>query len=276
MGKKENTRFFCSSHYGTFRRGKMADISGPRSPEHDPGVVGPQTNGQGARFDTTFTPGKIFVGGLVSETSEADLKHYFNVYGEVVDVVVMRDKITGNGRGFGFVTFADMEVAKKVAAQKHEVRGRTVEAKIAVPRGEQIGGGGGGKSGGVCKIFVGGLAPDLNDTEFRGYFDTYGSIVDAKVMVDPKTQRSRGFGFVTFDRPEPVDEIMHRSDHIIKGKEVEVKRAVPRSVELPGGGGAPGGGGRGGPMMGRDSSRDGGGGGGWGGGPDRVCVCVCA
>ena len=36
---------------------------------------------------------KIFVGGLASETSEADLKEYFGVYGELTDIVVMRGDI---------------------------------------------------------------------------------------------------------------------------------------------------------------------------------------
>jgi len=103
---------------------------GPQSPQHDPGMTagGPSKNDgePPARFDTTFTPGKIFVGGLASETSEEDLKEYFSVYGALTDVVVMRDKMTGNGRGFGFVTFQDRNVAERVVAQKHEIRGRTV------------------------------------------------------------------------------------------------------------------------------------------------------
>mmetsp|Transcript_21874 Transcript_21874/g.34281 ORF Transcript_21874/g.34281 Transcript_21874/m.34281 type:complete len:80 (+) Transcript_21874:158-397(+) len=51
--------------------------------------------------------GKVFIGGLASETVESDLKDYFGAYGELTDVVVMRDKMSGKGRGFGFVTFAD-------------------------------------------------------------------------------------------------------------------------------------------------------------------------
>jgi len=86
-----------------------AAASGPRSPEHDPSAGGPSKNEAPFRYDTTLTAGKIFVGGLASETSEADVKEYFGVYGTLTDVVVMKDKVTGNGRGFGFVTFEDIK-----------------------------------------------------------------------------------------------------------------------------------------------------------------------
>ncbi len=60
----------------------------------------------------------------------------------------------------------------------------------------------------------------MDDRDFRQYFDAFGSIVDCQIMLDHNTQRSRGFGFVTYDSPGPVDDIMQRRDHSIKGKEV--------------------------------------------------------
>lgn len=77
------------------------------------------------------------------------------------------------------------------------------------------------------KIFVGGLAPTVMMSEFRKYFETFGGVVDAVVMFDRQTQRSRGFGFVTFQEDSVVHEIMMGS-HEINGKMVEVKRAEPK------------------------------------------------
>ena len=77
------------------------------------------------------------------------------------------------------------------------------------------------------KIFVGGLAPTVMMAEFRKYFENFGGVVDAVVMFDRHTQRSRGFGFVTFQEDSVVHRIM-RSTHEINGKIVEVKRAEPK------------------------------------------------
>jgi RNA recognition motif-containing protein len=49
------------------------------------------------------------------------------------------------------------------------------------------------------KVFVGGLAPTVTETELREYFEAYGPVKEAIVMYDRQTNRSRGFGFVTFD-----------------------------------------------------------------------------
>lgn len=49
------------------------------------------------------------------------------------------------------------------------------------------------------KIFVGGLATSVTEDAFRDYFQKFGNVTDAVVMMDRNTQRSRGFGFITFD-----------------------------------------------------------------------------
>ncbi|PIC36606.1 hypothetical protein B9Z55_015534 [Caenorhabditis nigoni] len=48
------------------------------------------------------------------------------------------------------------------------------------------------------KLFIGGLNMDTNKEQLREYFTQFGPVVDTVVMKDNATQRSRGFGFVTF------------------------------------------------------------------------------
>ena len=60
---------------------------------------------------------KVFIGGLPHTITEADLKKFFSDYGELEDYVVMVDRMTGKPRGFGFVTFAQVESVDKVMAQ---------------------------------------------------------------------------------------------------------------------------------------------------------------
>lgn len=224
--------------------------------------------------DGNDNPGKLFVGGLAWETTEEKLKEYFEAYGEVVEAPIMKDKVTQRPRGFGFVVFKDAAVAESVAAEKHTIDGRQVEAKVAVPRGtnsapsRQQGGpsrGFGDANTKTKKIFVGGLAPTTDEANFREYFEQFGSIEDVVVMYDQTTQRPRGFGFVTFESEEAVDRVFTIGDmHELQEKKVEIKRAVPKD-SMPAG--SPRGGGRGGGRgMGGGGRGMGGGGRGMGGG----------
>lgn len=70
--------------------------------------------------------GKLFIGGISWDTNEERLKEYFGAYGEVVEAIIMKDRITGRARGFGFVVFADPAVAERVIKDKHNIDGRMV------------------------------------------------------------------------------------------------------------------------------------------------------
>nr|GMC48553.1 heterogeneous nuclear ribonucleoprotein 1 [Ipomoea batatas]GME16916.1 heterogeneous nuclear ribonucleoprotein 1 [Ipomoea batatas] len=181
--------------------------------------------------------GKLFIGGISWDTTEENLKEYFSTYGEVLEAVIMRDRSTGRARGFGFIVFADPAVADRVITEKHNIDGRMVEAKKAVPRDDQStmdrnsnslqGSPGPGRT---RKIFVGGLASTVTEGDFKKYFEQFGIITDAVVMYDHNTQRPRGFGFITYDSEDAVDKVLLKTFHQLNGKMVEVKRAVPKEL----------------------------------------------
>ncbi|CAH1405307.1 unnamed protein product [Nezara viridula] len=79
------------------------------------------------------------------------------------------------------------------------------------------------------KIFIGGLDYRTTDESLQKHFEQWGSIVDVVVMKDPKTKRSRGFGFITYSHGHMVDEAQSHRPHRIDGRTVETKRAVPRN-----------------------------------------------
>jgi RNA-binding protein Musashi len=60
---------------------------------------------------------RIFVGGLDYTLRESDIRHYFERYGSVRDVQLMRDPNTGASRGFGFITFNEEHVAEKLITE---------------------------------------------------------------------------------------------------------------------------------------------------------------
>lgn len=82
------------------------------------------------------------------------------------------------------------------------------------------------------KIFVGGLPSTLTEDEFREYFQDYGNVTDVVIMYDPNTGRQRGFGFITFNTEDAVDRVLQKTFHELKGKLVEVKRALPKDTVI--------------------------------------------
>ncbi|CAA0837198.1 RNA-binding (RRM/RBD/RNP motifs) family protein [Striga hermonthica] len=78
---------------------------------------------------------KIFVGGLPSTITESDFKKYFGQFGTITDVVVMYDHNTQRPRGFGFITYDSEEPVDRVLVKTfHELNGKMVEVKRAVPK----------------------------------------------------------------------------------------------------------------------------------------------
>jgi RNA-binding protein Musashi len=70
----------------------------------------------------------------------------------------------------------------------------------------------------------------VTETDFRKYFEQFGTITDVVVMYDHNTQRPRGFGFITYDSEDAVDKALFKTFHELNGKMVEVKRAVPKEL----------------------------------------------
>ncbi|KAK1669305.1 hypothetical protein QYE76_057464 [Lolium multiflorum] len=112
------------------------------------------------------------------------------------------------------------------------------------------------------KLFVGGLSYSTDEGTLRDAFSHYGEVVDAKIIIDRDTGRSRGFGFITYAADEHASSaIMALDGKDLHGRNIRVSPATERTSGFRdggfgGGGGDYGGGGYGG----------GGGGGGYGGG----------
>jgi cold-inducible RNA-binding protein len=91
---------------------------------------------------------KLYVGNLPYQTTESDLQTLFEGAGTVASINVVRDRATGQARGFAFVEMGDAESARSAIQQldRHEYGGRSLtvnEAKPMEPRGNGGGGFGG-------------------------------------------------------------------------------------------------------------------------------------
>ena len=96
---------------------------------------------------------KLYVGNLPYQTTETDLQTLFESAGPVANINIVRDRATGQARGFAFVEMSDAEGAQRAISEldRHEYGGRNLtvnEARPMTPRGNGGGGGGRGFGGG--------------------------------------------------------------------------------------------------------------------------------
>lgn len=111
------------------------------------------------------------------------------------------------------------------------------------------------------KLFVGGLSWGTTDEGLQGAFSRFGEIVEAKVIMDRDTGRSRGFGFVTFANDEgAATAVTEMNGSELDGRTIKVNEAEDRGFKPGAGGGGGGGRGRGGYKGGSRGGRGGGGG----------------
>lgn len=93
------------------------------------------------------------------------------------------------------------------------------------------------------KLFVGGLSWDTNDQGLHDAFATFGQVIEAKVINDRDTGRSRGFGFVTLADAGAAENAIREMDGAsLDGRSIRVNEAQDRRGGGGGGGGFRGGG----------------------------------
>ncbi|XP_040097554.1 heterogeneous nuclear ribonucleoproteins A2/B1-like [Oryx dammah] len=80
----------------------------------------------------------------------------------------------------------------------------------------------------IRKLFIGGLSSETTEESLKNYYQQWGELTDYVVIRGLASQKSRGFGFVTFSSVAEVDAAMAARPHSIDGRVVDPKRAVAR------------------------------------------------
>ncbi|GMP33958.1 hypothetical protein CsSME_00007046 [Camellia sinensis var. sinensis] len=130
---------------------------------------------------------------------------------------------TDQSRGFGFVTMSTVEEAEKAVEMFHryDLNGRLLTVNKAAPRGSRP-----ERPPRVFeptnRIYVGNLPWDVDSSRLEQLFSEHGKVVDARVVSDRETGRSRGFGFVTMSTEAELN------DAIAKAIRVNVAEERPR------------------------------------------------
>ena len=93
----------------------------------------------------------IYVGNLAEEVNEDDLKGVFEAFGQVESINILKDRFSGESKGFGFVEMSSKDEAQKAIedADGMELKGKAIKVNEARPRPSSgPRGGGGGRRGG--------------------------------------------------------------------------------------------------------------------------------
>jgi RNA recognition motif-containing protein len=87
------------------------------------------------------------------------------------------------------------------------------------------------------RLYIGNLPEDLSRQELEAVFADAGESVSTKIITDRKTNKCRGFGFVTVKSDEQADEIIEKfNGYLLKDTPLKVERAQPRSKDKEKGG----------------------------------------
>lgn len=85
------------------------------------------------------------------------------------------------------------------------------------------------------QIYVGNLSYKISDQELKNVFEEFGEVTSAKVIIDRKTGRSKGFGFVEMNSDDEAQAAINELDGSeIKGRTVKVNKARPKTATAGG------------------------------------------
>ncbi|KAJ8899662.1 hypothetical protein K2173_019358 [Erythroxylum novogranatense] len=186
--------------------------------------------------EPSFSPElKLFVGNLPFSVDSSQLASLFANAGNVEMVEVIYDKITGRSRGFGFVTMSTAEEVDAAAQQfnGYQFEGRALRVNSGPPPQRESSFSRGPRTGGTSnaenRIYVGNLSWGVDNSALESLFNEQGKVVEAKVVYDRDSGRSRGFGFVTYSSTEEVNNAIETLNGVeLDGREIRVSVAESR------------------------------------------------
>ncbi|EEF46011.1 splicing factor 3B subunit 4 [Ricinus communis] len=141
-----------------------------------------------------------YVGNLDPQVSEELLWELFVQAGPVVNVYVPKDRVTNLHQGYGFVEFRSEEDADYAIKIMNMIKlfGKPIRVNKASQDKKSLDVG--------ANLFIGNLDPDVDEKLLHDTFSAFGVIVtNPKIMRDPETGNSRGFGFISYDSFDASD-----------------------------------------------------------------------
>ncbi|XP_066997023.1 ELAV-like protein 1 isoform X5 [Anabrus simplex] len=180
-----------------------------------------QTNTGGQQEESKTN---LIVNYLPQTMTQEEIRSLFSSIGEVESCKLIRDKVTGQSLGYGFVNYHRPEDAEKAINTLNGLRlqNKTIKVSYARPSSEAIKG---------ANLYVSGLPKNMTQQDLENLFSPYGRIITSRILCDNITVRqfvsgagdsipclSKGVGFIRFDqRIEAERAIQELNGTIPKG-----------------------------------------------------------
>jgi RNA recognition motif-containing protein len=163
---------------------------------------------------------RCYFGNIPFATSEEEVKSLFQSCGEVKDLYIVKDKLTKESQGYGFVEFTDASAKDKaLELNGNATLGRPMKVNNVTAR----------KGDPRTRLFVKEIPPEQTEESVKALFTQFGTVTNVFFIKDKVTKISRGFGFVEFEDADTAQKALQLNGYDGFGpKPLIVKQAHPQ------------------------------------------------
>ncbi|GKY97553.1 hypothetical protein MPSEU_000713500 [Mayamaea pseudoterrestris] len=167
----------------------------------------------------------LYVGDLLPEVNESLLFEIFSAVGPVASIRVCRDAVTRRSLGYAYVNFHQMPDAERALDTMNfsMIKGKPCRIMWS-QRDPSL------RRSGVGNIFVKNLHESIDNKQLYDTFSLFGNILSCKVVTEPGTGESKGYGYVHYETAEAANAAIEKLDGmLIDGQEVQVGAFMRRN-----------------------------------------------
>ncbi|GMT13604.1 hypothetical protein PFISCL1PPCAC_4901 [Pristionchus fissidentatus] len=145
----------------------------------------------------------LIINYLPQTMNQEEVRALFSSIGEIESCKLVRDKMSGQSLGYGFVNYVKDDDAMRAVASFNGLRlqNKTIKVSFARPSAEGIKG---------ANLYVSGLPKSMTQRELEGLFRPHGQIITSRILSDNITGLSKGVGFVRFDKKEEAESAIEK------------------------------------------------------------------
>ncbi|XP_022974823.1 heterogeneous nuclear ribonucleoprotein Q-like isoform X1 [Cucurbita maxima] len=165
---------------------------------------------------------EVFIGGLSRDVSEEDLRDLCESLGEIFEIRIIKDRDSGESKGYAFISFKTKESAQKAIEELHgkEVKGKTIRCSLSDSK---------------HRLFIGNVPKSWTEDEFKRLIEGVGpGAENIELIKDPQNpSRNRGFAFVLYYNNACADysrQKMSSANFKLDGNSPTVSWADPKST----------------------------------------------